>query len=111
MLKQNLRAWYFRIDSFFINEGFYRSQADHSLYVKQTSEYLLVAIFYVNDLIILTSNVTQLKWLNLELECFFEMSDFRLMHFCLGIEFEKNSKNPYHHYKPKELHLKGPQVV
>ena len=45
MLKQSPRAWYHCIKSFFINEGFYKSQADHSLYVQQTGEYLLVAIF------------------------------------------------------------------
>ena len=28
--KQSLRAWYHRIDSLFINEGFCRSQADYS---------------------------------------------------------------------------------
>ena len=38
MLKQSLRAWYHHIDLFFINEGFCRSQADHSLYIKQTGE-------------------------------------------------------------------------
>ena len=57
-LKQSPRAWCHRINSFFINEGFCRSQVDHSLYVKQTGEYLLVAILYVDDLIILASNVT-----------------------------------------------------
>ena len=55
------RTWYHRMDLFFINEGFCRSQADHSLYVKETSESLLVTILYVNDLIILANNVTQLK--------------------------------------------------
>jgi hypothetical protein len=33
-LKQSPRTWYQRIDSFFINEGFCRSHADHSLYIK-----------------------------------------------------------------------------
>ena len=81
---------YHRIDSFFINEGFCRSQADHSSYVKQTGEYLLVAILYVNDLIILASNVTQLKWFNLEFEKDFEMNDLGELHYCLRVEFERN---------------------
>ena len=89
-LKQSPRAWYHCINSFFINEGFCRSQANHSLYVKQTSEYLLVAILYVNDLIILASNVIQLKWLKSELKKEFEMSDLGKLHHCLKVEFEKN---------------------
>ncbi len=49
---------------------------DHSLYIKQTGEYLLIMIIYVDDLIILASNVSILKWLKSRLEDEFEMSDF-----------------------------------
>ena len=91
-LKQSLRAWYHRTDSFFINEGFCRSQADYSLYVKQTGEYLLMTILYVNDLIVLASNVTQLKWLKLELKKEFEMSNFEELHYCVKVKFERNRK-------------------
>ena len=38
MLKQSPKAWYHCIGSFFINEGFCRSQVDYSLYIKQTGE-------------------------------------------------------------------------
>jgi len=38
------------------------------LYVKQTGEYLLIVIIYVDDLIILASNVSILKWLKSRLE-------------------------------------------
>jgi len=74
-LKQSPRAWYQCIDMFFTHEDFFRSQADHSLYVKQTGEYLLIVIIYVDDLIILASNVSILKWLKSRLEDEFEMSD------------------------------------
>jgi hypothetical protein len=70
-LKQSPRAWYQRIDSFFINESFCRIHAYHSLYIKQTGDYILVTIFYVDDLIILSSDVTKLKWLKSQLEIFF----------------------------------------
>ena len=73
-LKHLLRVWYHHIDLIFIYRGFCRSQADHSMYV-QIIEYLLVEIFYMNDLIILASNVPQLKWFKSELEKKFEMSD------------------------------------
>jgi hypothetical protein len=89
-LKQSPRTWYHHIDSFFINEGFCRSQADHLLYIKQTGEYFLVAILYVDDLIILASNVTKLKSLKSELEKEFEMSDLREFHYYLGVNFERN---------------------
>jgi hypothetical protein len=92
-LKQSPRAWYQCIDMFFTHEDFSRNQADHSLYIKQTSEYLLIVIIYVDDLIILTSNVSILKWLKSRLENEFEMSDLRKLHYCLSVEFERNHAN------------------
>ena len=52
---------------FFINKGFRRSQTDYSSYIKQTNEHLWVVILYMDDLIILASNIIQLNWLKLEL--------------------------------------------
>jgi hypothetical protein len=91
-LKQSPRAWYQRIDSFFINEGFCRSHADHSLYIKQTGDYILVTILYVDDLIILSSDVTKLKWLKSQLEKEFEMSDLGELNYCLGVQFQRDRK-------------------
>ena len=89
-LKQSPRAWYQRIDMFFTKEGFSRSHADHSLYVKQTRELLLIVIFYVDDLIILASDDAVLGWLKAKLEKEFEMSDIGPLEFCLGVAFERN---------------------
>jgi len=91
--KQSPRAWYQHIDMFFFHEGFFRSQANHSLYVKQTGEYLLIVIIYVDDVIILASNVTILKWLKSRLEDEFEMNDLGELHYCLGVEFKKDRAN------------------
>ena len=55
-------------------------------------KYLLVAILYIDDLIILESNVTQLKWLKLEFEKEFEMSDLGELYYCLGVEFERSGE-------------------
>ena len=55
-------------------------------------EYLLVGILYVDDLIILISNVTQLKWLKSELKKEFEISDIGELHYCLKVEFERNGE-------------------
>jgi hypothetical protein len=44
VLKQSPKAWYQCIDMFFTHEDFSRTQVDHSLYVKQTGEYLLIVI-------------------------------------------------------------------
>ena len=51
-----------------------------------------MTIYYVDDLIILASNITQLKWLKLELEKEFEMSDLGELYYCLGVDFESNGE-------------------
>jgi hypothetical protein len=60
---------------------------------EQMSEYLLRVIIYVDDLIILASNVSILKWLKSRLEDEFEMSDLGGLHYCFGVEFERNCAN------------------
>lgn len=49
-------------------------------------------ILYVDDLIVLASDVAKLRWLKSKLEKKFEMSDFRELHYYLGVEFEKNKE-------------------
>lgn len=90
MLKQLLKVWYHHIDSFFINQGFCKCQADDSLYVKQMGEYLLLAILYVGDWIILTTNITKLKWLKSKPENEYEINDLNELHYCPGMELERN---------------------
>jgi len=53
----------------------------------------LIVIIYVDDLIILASNVNILKWLKSRLEDEFEMSDLGELHYCLGVEFERDRAN------------------
>ena len=65
--------WYKDIDATFEREGFTRSHANHSLYIKQTSKSLL--IIYVDDLIILASDMDMMKGLKFKLEEEYDMSD------------------------------------
>jgi hypothetical protein len=62
------------------------------LYIKQTSDYIFVIILYVDDLIILSSDVTKLKWLKSQLEKEFKMSDLGELNYYLGVQFQKNRK-------------------
>ena len=89
-LRQSPRAWYEKIHQFFAEEGFYRSHADHSLYIKQSSSFLLIVIIYVDDLIMLSSDLTVLQELKSRLEEEFDMSDIGELHFFLGVQMERN---------------------
>ena len=53
-------------------------------------EYLLLAILYVGDWIILTTNITKLKWLKSKPENEYEINDLNELHYCPGMELERN---------------------
>ena len=92
-LKQSGRAWYECIHVFFVNRGFTRSHADHSLYILQTYQYIVIVIIYVDDLIILASDVDMINELKASLEREFEMSDLGELHFFLGVHFERDRRS------------------
>ena len=50
-LKQAPRAWYSRIDSYLINNGFNRSNNEPTLYVKTEQGKILMVCLYVDDMI------------------------------------------------------------
>lgn len=55
-LKQVPRVWYFKIDSYFQENGFERSNYEPTLYIKSEGEDFLVVCFYVDDMIYIGSN-------------------------------------------------------
>ena len=71
-------------------EGFTKSHSHHSLHTKQSAEYLLIVILYVDDLILLASDMGKMEELKAKLEGEYEMSDHGELHFCLGVEFERD---------------------
>jgi hypothetical protein len=89
-LRQSGREWYMDITSFFTREGFYRSHADYSLYIKQTSSYLLIVIIYVDDLIMLSSDKDVMQGLKHKLQEEFDIKDLGELHFFLGVQMERD---------------------
>ena len=59
-MKQSGRAWYVCIHVSFMNKGFTVSHADYTLHILQTCKYIVIVIIYVDDLVILSSNVDKI---------------------------------------------------
>lgn len=68
------------------------SHANHSLYVLQTYNYIMIVIIYVNDLIILVNNVDMIIELKSSLKREFEMSDLGKLYFFLRVHFERDRR-------------------
>ena len=52
-LKQALRAWYGRIDSFLMSMGFAKSKSDPNLYLKVIEDEPFILLLYVDDLFLI----------------------------------------------------------
>src|SRR5437868_12390882 len=64
-LKQSPRAWYGRIHSFFLENGFMRSDLDHSLFINYHKQ--VVLLLYVDDLVVAAPTSGLIGWIRAKL--------------------------------------------
>lgn len=84
-MRQAHCAWYTRINSYFIEFGYTKSEVDANLYHIVVEGKLLIIVLYVNNLI-LKSNDQLIKYCKEDLTGYFDMKDMGLMHYFLGME-------------------------
>ena len=60
-LKQSLRQWYKRFDSFMINANYTRCEYDSCVHFKQCNGDFTYLLLYVDDMLIVTRNKTHLE--------------------------------------------------
>ena len=86
-LKHASRAWYKKIDSYFVENGFQRCPFEHTLYIKfvEPGDILIVCL-YVNDLIFIENNLKMVAQFREAMMKHFEMTDLGLITYFLGIE-------------------------
>jgi hypothetical protein len=85
-LKQSLRAWYAKINNFFLQLGFKCCESDHKLYVLHTDGDILIVIVYVDDLFITSNNNDLILRLKKQLADSFDMKDLGTLHYFLGLQ-------------------------
>eukprot|EP00253_Pinus_taeda_P034357 PITA_34357 len=83
--EQAPRAWYTRIDNYFIELGFTKSEVDANLYHIVVKGKLLIIVLYFDDLI-LAGHDQLIVSCKEELARELEMKDMGLMHYFLGME-------------------------
>ena len=73
-LKQAPRAWYDRLSSFLINNGFMRGKVDTTLFRKDLNKDFIIVQIYVDDIIFGATNETLCKDFSKLIQGEFEMS-------------------------------------
>ena len=87
-LKQAPRAWYGKVNTFFSNSGFVRSEEDYSLYVHGTRK--LIILLYVDDLVLAALSTQDISWIKHLLSEHFEMTDLGVLTSFIGVQVTRD---------------------
>ena len=86
-LKQASRAWYNKIEAYFLHNGFERCFCEHTLFTKSAKEgKILIVSLYVDDLIYTGNDRGMCNEFKNSMMSMFDMTDLGKMRYFLGIE-------------------------
>ena len=78
-LKQSLRQWYKKFDTFTIGNGYHRSEYDNYVYHKELFDgFFIYLLLYVDDMLIAYKNMFEINKLKTQLQGEFEMKILEL---------------------------------
>jgi hypothetical protein len=98
-LRQASRAWYNRINSFFIHLSLHRSNKDPNLYYSIRNELYTIILFYVNDIVITGDDETHITTLKEYMMSSFKMSNLGDATYNLGVEIVQQDNGIYFHQR------------
>src|SRR5436853_3422459 len=90
-LKQAPKQWHERFDTIILNFGFKYNSADRCLYSKITSDYMVIVCLYVDDMLIVGTNVIGVNETKAYLSSVFKMKELGEVDTILGIKVRKHS--------------------
>lgn len=91
-LKQSGRQWFKKLDRKLKELRLEPLSCDSCVYVQKQGESILIVVVYVDGLMIATNNIKNFEELKGNLTKEFQMKDLGKLHYCLGIEFNQDSK-------------------
>ena len=93
-LKQAPRQWYKKFDSFMVNQGYKRTNADHCVYVKQFEDgNFIILLLYVDDMLIVGQDLNMINRLKVELSKTFDMKDLGPSKHILGMQITRDRES------------------
>jgi hypothetical protein len=93
-LNQSPRKWYLKFDRFMIEQGYSRCHSDHCVYFKrlENGSYIIL-LLYVDDMLVLGSNMNDINVLKKKLSNSFTMKDLGAAKKILGMRITRDKKN------------------
>ena len=90
-LKQALKQWHKKFDSVILSHVFNHNGADRCLYSKFTKDYGVIVCFYVDDMLIIGTNLQGINNTKRYYTSQFKMKDLGEVDTILGIKVKKHS--------------------
>ncbi len=91
-LKQSSRAWYQRLNNYFILQGFQILESNVNIYIKILDVGFFILIVYVDDCIFISNILTLIEQTKFILQQEFDMLDDGKIHYTLGNGILHNHK-------------------
>ena len=91
-LKQALRAWFDRLKTTLLDQGFANSVSDTSLFYYRVNDKLLLVLVYVDDILITGEDSKLILKLITDLDSPFSLKTLGSVTYFLGIEAYRDSK-------------------
>ncbi|XP_021971679.1 uncharacterized mitochondrial protein AtMg00810-like [Helianthus annuus] len=85
-LKQAPRAWFQRLSTFLVQQGFKCSQADTSLFIFHRGACLVYLLVYVDDIIVTGNHAPSIQHFIKRLQSEFAIKDLGKLNYFLGLE-------------------------
>ena len=93
-LKLAPRQWYLKFDKFMSKQGYTRCHSDHCVYLKKQNDgSYIILLFYVDDMLVVGSNMQEINVLKRKLENSFAMKDLGAAKQILGMRITRDRKN------------------
>ena len=84
--KQSPWAWFEKFSITIYGIGFHRYHSDHSVFIRRTNSGLVILAAYVDDILLIGSDSTELVETNKYLRCYFVIKDMCKPKYFMGIE-------------------------
>ena len=104
-LKQSRWAWFGRFTMAMKRYGYKQNNSDHTLFLKKQGELITCLIIYVNDMILIRSDLEEIKRLREKLFEEFEMKDLGELRYFLGIKVMRSERGIFISQKKYVLDL------
>ena len=86
-LKQSPRAWFGKFSKTMLSAGYFQSEGDYTLFIKNSSDgKAALLIVYVDDIIIIASDKEEIQNLEKYLATLFDIKALGMLTYFLGIE-------------------------